>query len=91
MPRELDHLYRLEGHTWECTSVDFHPASNLLISGGFDRTIRVWDVDENAALRTIDRSCHSAPVTCVKWHPNGALFASTSAGMHDTTLFFKTH
>ena len=30
-------------------------------------------------LRRLDRNQHTAPITSVKWHPNGALIASTSA------------
>ena len=37
---------RLEGHEWNVTSVEFHPNSNMLASGSWDRTIKIWDVAE---------------------------------------------
>eukprot|EP00730_Choanoeca_flexa_P020044 TRINITY_DN9799_c0_g1_i3.p1 TRINITY_DN9799_c0_g1~~TRINITY_DN9799_c0_g1_i3.p1 ORF type:complete len:332 (+),score=39.74 TRINITY_DN9799_c0_g1_i3:102-1097(+) len=80
MPRDLSLVARFDAHDWQCSSVDFHPAGNMIASGSWDRTIRIWDVDEKSLLRTIDRTNgHTKPITSVKWHPNGALVASTSA------------
>eukprot|EP00039_Didymoeca_costata_P019277 m.336898 g.336898 ORF g.336898 m.336898 type:complete len:551 (+) comp17990_c0_seq1:71-1723(+) len=69
----------LAGHRWTVSSLHFHPAGNMLVSGSFDRTIRIWDATDGKELRRLDRQQHTAPITCVKWHPNGALIASTSA------------
>lgn len=43
------------------------------------RTIRIWDVQEGRELRRLDRNMHTAPITSIRWHPNGALVATTSA------------
>jgi len=51
----------------------------MLVSGSYDRTIRIWDATDGKELRRLDRNQHTAPITSVKWHPNGALIASTSA------------
>eukprot|EP00045_Choanoeca_perplexa_P006654 m.57311 g.57311 ORF g.57311 m.57311 type:complete len:570 (-) comp13720_c0_seq1:150-1859(-) len=80
MPQELPLVAKFQAHDWQCSSVDFHPAGNMIASGSWDRTIKIWDVEEKTLLRTIDREDgHTRPVTSVKWHPNGALIASTSA------------
>lgn len=34
----------LKGHTNFVFCVNFSPKSNLLVSGGFDETVRIWDV-----------------------------------------------
>ncbi len=34
----------LRGHTNFVFCVNFNPDTNLLVSGGYDETIRVWDV-----------------------------------------------
>lgn len=74
----VEPVARLEGHSWQCSSVHFHPAGSMIASGSWDRTIRIWDVDQRRELRCIERGGHGGPVTCVRWHPNGALIASTS-------------
>lgn len=40
----------LRGHTNFVFCVNFNPDTNLLVSGGYDETIRVWDVARGASL-----------------------------------------
>lgn len=83
MVLELEKLHTFDEHAWQCSSVHFHPASNMVASGSWDRTVRIFDVDERVQLRLFDRNNgHQGPITCVRWHPNGAMLASTSS---DTT------
>ncbi|KAI9872438.1 MAG: WD domain protein [Pleopsidium flavum] len=39
-------LQRLEGHEGVVLGVDTHPKEDLLVSGGIDRTVRVWRWDD---------------------------------------------
>ena len=41
----------LRGHTNFVFCVNFNPRSNLLVSGGFDETIRIWDVVRGKDVR----------------------------------------
>ena len=74
-------LKKLQGHDWQVSSVAFHPAGDMLASASWDRTVRIWDINEGKELRIIERGAHTAPITCVAWHPNGALLCTTSADM----------
>jgi len=37
-------LARLVGHVGSITTLVFHPETSSLVSGGYDTTIRVWNV-----------------------------------------------
>lgn len=50
MGKEIELLRRLEGHEWTCSSLEFHPNSTMVASTGWDRTIRVWDVNDGKVL-----------------------------------------
>ena len=81
------------GHTNFVFCVNFSPSSNLLASGGFDETVRVWDVArgvcfhvvhivleiEQSAGKTLKTlPAHSDPVTAVTFNHDGTLIASCS-------------
>src|SRR5262249_6692871 len=57
---------------WTLRALALSPDGNLVVSGGNDRTVRVWDVANRRHLRTIT---HSEPVTAVAFHPGGKLVA----------------
>ncbi|KAF2195267.1 WD40 repeat-like protein [Zopfia rhizophila CBS 207.26] len=42
-------LQRLEGHTGAVLAVDTHPTEKIIVSGGLDRTVRVWRYNEDAS------------------------------------------
>jgi len=41
----------------------------MVVTGSWDRTIRIWDAADGKELRRLDRNQHVAPITSVKWHP----------------------
>jgi len=80
----------LNGHTNFVFCVNYNPNSNLLVSGGFDETVRIWDI---ARGRPISPSvkisvhsfqgkplkvlpAHSDPVTAVSFNHDGTLVVS---------------
>lgn len=43
-------IHTLEGHTKIVRCVGFKPGTHTLVSGGSDRSVRVWDADKGALL-----------------------------------------
>lgn len=58
--------------------MNFNPQSNLIVSGAFDDTVRVWDVKTGKAVHVI--RAHTMPVTSVHFNRDGSLIVS---GSHD--------
>ncbi|KAK4766097.1 hypothetical protein SAY87_007739 [Trapa incisa] len=74
----FDCLKTLKGHTDVVFCVNFNPQSNLIVSGSFDETIRIWEVKTGRCLNVI--RAHSMPVTSVHFNRDGSLIVS---GSHD--------
>lgn len=69
----------LKGHTNFVFSANFNPqTSSQVASGGFDCTVRIWDVKSGRCTRAID--AHSEPVTSVHFIRDGSIIVS---GSHD--------
>ena len=71
-------------HTAGVWSVDFHPDSMTLCSGGQDGSMIIWDAWSNKPVRDLSYG-HTDGVYSAKWSPDGALIASGSA---DTKVDF---
>ena len=66
----------LEGHKHWVFCANFNPASNLIASGSFDESVRMWDVRSNRCLQTLP--AHSDPVTATHFNRDGTLIVSSS-------------
>jgi WD40 repeat protein len=65
-------------------SVAFAPDGATLVSGSYDRTVRLWRVADGALLHTLKG--HTGTVESVAFAPDGALLASAS-GDHIVRLW----
>lgn len=74
-------ILALEGHTNRVHSIDFAPDGQLLVSGGADKTVRLWSVPRREALYTYQG--HTSWVRHVAFSPVGETVASAS---NDTTV-----
>ena len=43
----------LSGHGWDVKCVDWHPAKGLIVSGGKDNQIKLWDPRTANQLQTL--------------------------------------
>ena len=68
----------LAGHTMAVGGVQFTPDGKHLVSGGYDKTVRVWDAATGAAVAT--RDGHDRGIESVIIRPDGKLAASADLG-----------
>lgn len=69
-------LVEFKGHSNFCFSVNFSPMGNLIVSGSFDETIKLWDVRSGECVSTLP--AHSDPVTGVDFNHDGNCIVSAS-------------
>ena len=64
-------------HNVAVRSVAFSPDGKYLLSGSFDSTIKIYDINNN--FNNIGKLEHGDKVVSCKWHPEIPLIVSTSA------------
>ncbi len=76
-------LHRIEGHKGAVTGVAFSPDSEMLVSGGADYAVRLWDVEDGEQPDSDSLRQHNSQVWSVAFAPSGRLIAS---GAEDHTV-----
>ncbi|HYH66224.1 MAG TPA: hypothetical protein VD866_16140, partial [Urbifossiella sp.] len=66
-----------KGHTDRCTGVTWARGGAVVVSSGFDHTVRVWDAATGANVQTL--AAHVGPALRVAASPDGRYVASTGA------------
>ena len=74
-------LRSLEGHTAWVSAVALSPDGSTIVSGSFDRTVKVWDARDGRLRRSLEG--HTAWVSAVALSPDGSTIVS---GSHDRTI-----
>ncbi|MGF1583645.1 MAG: WD40 repeat domain-containing serine/threonine protein kinase [Gemmataceae bacterium] len=70
-------LLRLRGHRGPALCVSFSPDGKRLLSGGSDRTVRLWRVEDGASLGSFEK--HDGKVHGVAFSTDGRGYYSVSA------------
>jgi WD40 repeat protein len=69
-------ICQLRGHTAAVYSFAFSPNSQLLVSGSFDSTLRLWDANAGSVIFVLNADARYAEVVePVSWSPDGELVA----------------
>ena len=79
-------LYTATGHANHVSGVSTSPNLDIIVSGSWDKTIRLWQARNGKLLRKIDVSTvSSVSVDCVAFSPLGDLIA---VGSDDSSIRF---
>lgn len=79
----IECLNVLKHHDKDVYSVEFHPRGNAIACGGYDRSIRLYDVETGNVLKRFDG--HRGAISSVTFNARGNMIVS---GSKDNTIKF---
>jgi WD40 repeat protein len=75
---QRDELTTLRGHLRPVNGLSFNPAADQLASGGWDKSVRLWDLRAKTQRVLTAANDHADSVTVVRFNADGAKLASAS-------------
>ncbi|KAI8915147.1 WD40-repeat-containing domain protein [Powellomyces hirtus] len=82
-PGKTQCLSTLEDSCGDVYSVNFHPAGRHVVAGGYDKTVRLYDIERGAVVKQF--AGHQLSVSTTIFNPLGNLIVS---GSKDNTIKF---
>ena len=83
-------LSTLKGHTNWIRKAQFSYDSRMIASGSDDRTVKLWDVNQNGSLIHTFQD-HTGMVADVKFHPDGTCLASAGSDKKIKIFDVRSH
>eukprot|EP01029_Cantina_marsupialis_P022321 TRINITY_DN544154_c0_g1_i1.p1 TRINITY_DN544154_c0_g1~~TRINITY_DN544154_c0_g1_i1.p1 ORF type:complete len:327 (+),score=62.48 TRINITY_DN544154_c0_g1_i1:203-1183(+) len=70
-------IHKMQGHCHKVFTARFHSCtSNLIITGGLDETVRLWDLRSGKCIKAM--MPHSEPINSVDFSTDGQMFLTSS-------------
>lgn len=86
-PKAPVHVFN--GHTHVVTSCSFAPTGQMIATGSFDETARLWDPRTGSTIAVIP--AHSEPVTCVQFSKGSVRPNLATTSLDGTCRIWSSH
>lgn len=75
-PTSYSCLFTLSGHVGDVYTVAFHPGQNHIVTGGYDKTIKIYDIRTGTLVKEFQG--HKSSVSSAIFNPSGNIIISGS-------------